>query len=312
MGSSCLPQELVDIVLDNLHDDIPSLRSCSLSARTFVISARIHIFQKIEILPPASPTSSPNACQRFYKLLTSSPHIAPLVEELSIVLVDPDTTYDLDGDNFNDRRVPWVMDDRTLFLVLPLLDLKRISLTENLQAHRIHSRRFSMNWDHMDRQLKSALMKTFSSPRLETVHLRGIVIESPRQLLSLVSEATSLKELSLSRFYFTQPAHQHESWPESQPWRPQLRSLLISDFQSRDFCRHLVNPRMDLTAVRSLSLAVYATDSEWRDRLIRASKAGSGGVEHLRYWTMTGADSQKLSAQICAPSTSSPTRYSSS
>ncbi|KAJ6588072.1 hypothetical protein B0H19DRAFT_900559, partial [Mycena capillaripes] len=47
-----LPQELVDMVVDNLHDDIPSLESCSLAARTFLASTRTHIFNKIEIKPP--------------------------------------------------------------------------------------------------------------------------------------------------------------------------------------------------------------------------------------------------------------------
>lgn len=35
MSPSHLPQELVDLIVDNLRDDIPSLKSCSLAARTF-------------------------------------------------------------------------------------------------------------------------------------------------------------------------------------------------------------------------------------------------------------------------------------
>ncbi|KAJ6572173.1 hypothetical protein B0H19DRAFT_679218 [Mycena capillaripes] len=283
------PQELVDIVVDYLYDDITTLKSCSLSAHTFVSSTRIHIFRKVEILPPADPLSSPNSCQRFCELLTSPPHIAPLVEELSIVLVDSDTKYDLflDRDNLEDRHFPWVMADRTLSLVLPLLDLKRISLTEDLRMRWSHNGRSSMSWDDVAGQLKSALAKVFSSPRLVSVRLRGIVLQSPFQLLSLFSEATALKEMSLSRAHFTQPDHQYAPWPESQPWRPQLRSLLITDFKRRTFCRYLVNPRIDLTAVRSLSVAVYPTELEWRDRLVLATMNTSGGVEHLRYWTPT-------------------------
>ncbi|KAJ7832841.1 hypothetical protein B0H14DRAFT_2309282, partial [Mycena olivaceomarginata] len=84
------PQELVDIVVNNLQDDTPSLKACSLTAHTFVPSARIHIFKRIEIMPPNDnpgskepPSRSP--CQKLLKMLNSSPHIAPFVEELSIV-----------------------------------------------------------------------------------------------------------------------------------------------------------------------------------------------------------------------------------
>ncbi|KAJ6572306.1 hypothetical protein B0H19DRAFT_681588 [Mycena capillaripes] len=276
------PQELIDIIIDNLHEDIPSLKACSLSARTFVASARIHIFRKIEILPPT--VSSPNACQGLYKLLTSSPHIPPLVKELSVVLVGSETSfaYDEDGKYLQERHVTWIMAGRTLPLILPLLDLKRISLTENAPPHWNDGGKFSMNWTKMGRQLKSALANVFSSPRLEAVHLRGIVVESARELLSLFSEATSLKELSLSRVYFTQ--HWDESWPESQPWRPQLRSLLVSDGDGDgdELSRYLVNPRIDLATVRSLTLA--ADSMEWRDKIFQATKSGSGGVEHLRLW----------------------------
>ncbi|KAJ7302204.1 hypothetical protein DFH08DRAFT_905750 [Mycena albidolilacea] len=287
MVCDSLPQELLDTILDNLHDDYPSLKSCALAARTFVASARIHAFRRVEILPPKDPLSSPNPCQRFHELLTSSPHIASLVQELTIVLVNSETNYDLEGDSLDDRRVPWVMADQTLSLVLPQLDLKRISITEDLQRRWNPGGRYSMNWDSMDRRLRSALMNKFSSPRLEAVHLRGIVVESPRQLLSFFSEAASLKEISLSRFFFSKPDNEHEAWPELQLWRPQLRSLLVYDFQNREFCRYLVNPQIDLTAVKSLSLAVYWTEAGWRERLIQATSAG---VEHLRYWSMSATD----------------------
>ncbi|KAJ6572302.1 hypothetical protein B0H19DRAFT_1256195 [Mycena capillaripes] len=261
-----LPQELVDIVVDNLHDDLPSLNSCSLAARTFVASARIHIFRKAEILPPPKPRPSQTPCQKFHKLLTSSPHIAPLVEELSVVLG-------------SERHVSWITTCRTLPLVLSLLNLKRISLTANGWKN---AGDFNMDWAKMGRQLKSALVNVFSSPRLEAVHLRGIGVESPRLLLSLFSQATSLKQLALSRLYFTQQRDQHEPWPESQPWRPQLQSLLLSDNGWDDLCSILVNPRIDLTAV--VSLTIITESSEWRNKIIQATKGGSGGVEHLRLW----------------------------
>jgi hypothetical protein len=205
------------------------------------------------------------------------------VEELCIVLVGSETSfeYDSDGKYLKERHISWVMAGRTLSLVLPLLDLKRISLTENAPSDWNDSGEYSMNWNKMGRQLKSALANVFSSPRLEAVHLRGIVVESPSQLLSLFSEATALKELSLSRLYFTQRWDWLEGWPESQPWHPQLRSLLVSETQSASFCRHLVNSRIDLAHVTSLTLVTNSIDS--RQKIMEAN---SGGAEHLRLWFM--------------------------
>ncbi|KAJ7868606.1 hypothetical protein B0H14DRAFT_312050 [Mycena olivaceomarginata] len=294
-----LPQELVDTILDILHDDGPSLKSCSLAARIFVISARKHLFKKLEIL------SSSDASQRFYELLCSSPHIAPLVEDLcitSVVEKFPETCTYLDpsGD---------YMSGRTLSLILPLLtELKRIFIVENGDRTET-SAKFSRSWSKMNQSLQSALANVFSSPRLEAVHLRRLVLESPCHLLSLFSEATALKEMSLSRLYFTQA--EHEPWPESQLWRPKLRSLVLN-LSSTDFCQYLVNPQIDLTHVRTLRLATPSPEQR-KKMVLATSLRRSRGVEHLGLWlgydySTEISDFQISSLPICALSTSAPFR----
>jgi hypothetical protein len=126
-----------------------------------------------------------------------------------------------------------------------------------------------MNWNRLGRQLKSALADLFSSTTLQSVHLRGIVLESPRQLLSFFSDASSLQELALSRVHFEKA----DPWPASKPWRPRLRSLLVFDMGS--LCQHLINPSIDLD---HLSLLTIITTSGWREKLIQASSH----VENLR------------------------------
>jgi hypothetical protein len=270
-----LPQDLVDTILDDLHDDVPSLKSCSLAARTFVISARKHIFKKIEIL------SSSDASQRFYELLCSSPHIAPLVEDLCITSIlerFPETCAYLDpsGD---------YMSGRPLSLILLLLtELKRISIIETGNVNRWTSRQYGRSWNKMEPPLQSALANVFSSPRLEAVHLCGLVLESPCHLLSLFSEAAALKEMSLSRVFFTQLGSRHEPWLGSQLWRPKLRSLFNNSLNTTtDLCRYLVNPQIDLTHVRTLTLSTAYP--ERRNKIVHATGLRlSRGVEHLGLW----------------------------
>ncbi|KAF7357381.1 hypothetical protein MSAN_01334100 [Mycena sanguinolenta] len=274
-----VPQELVHLIVDNLHDDIPSLKSCSLTARAFVFLAQKCLFNKVEILPPKSRDDQDSPCRKFHKLLTSSPHIASLVDELEIVLVGSETSFAYDEDVVypGDPHVPWVMSGRTLPLVLSLLDLKRISLVKNSPSEWNNVGEFSMSWNRLGRSLKAALTAVFSSPKLESVRLRGIVVESPAQLLSLFSEATSLKEMSIARVRFTQRWNSLTPWPDSQPWHPQLQSLLVSEVDSDDLCPYILHPRINLTHIRSLTIA---TDlKERREEMTRA--AVSGATQHL-------------------------------
>ncbi|KAJ7108354.1 hypothetical protein C8R43DRAFT_188366 [Mycena crocata] len=277
--SDNLPQELIDIIVDDLYNDIPTLKACSLAARTFVSPTRTHLFKRIEITPPPGPGNGYGSCHKFHQLLTSSPHIASLVRELCIVLVGSETSfeYDEDGQYLEERRATWIMTGRTLSLILPLLDLKRISLVENSPVDWNGVGDYSMNWTKLGRKLKSTLTDVFSSSKLESVHLRGIVMHSPTQLLSLFSEATSLKEMSLSRVYFTQRWDQREPWPESEPWRPQLQSLLVSDINGDYLSPYLLHPQINLSGVRSLA----ALSSQW-EKITAAFNPGA--VEHLRLW----------------------------
>ncbi|KAJ7753886.1 hypothetical protein B0H14DRAFT_3896546 [Mycena olivaceomarginata] len=261
--SGHFPQELINLVVDNLHEDIATLKSCSLAAPTFVTSARIHIFKHIEITPPKRNTGL-SPCQKLLDLLTSSPHLAPLVDDLCIVLIGPDA-----------QTGPWIEAEATLPIVLSLLHLKRISLVENAPGALALRTDSTMDWNRLGRPLRSALAAIFSSPRLESVHLRGIRVESPFQLLSLFSGATSLEEMSLSRVYL----RQRVGWPKSSPWHPRLRSLLLSDVRGHPFYRYLLNPQIDLSHVNSLTVT---SDSQFpaKEKLLRAALHSE--VEHLR------------------------------
>ncbi|KAJ7777101.1 hypothetical protein B0H16DRAFT_948171 [Mycena metata] len=277
MAFTDLPQELVDAVLDNLHDDIPTLKACSLAARIFLTSARIHLFNKIEITPPLA-THDPS--QQFYDLLLSSPYIAPLVDELCIVL-GPETSFKYDSHgSYLHGHDPWIMTESPLFLILPLLNLKRISLTENAPM-KWSQDGYSLKWDELAPELKSALTHVFSSPTLRQVHLRGIVVDSCFQLFSLFSDATALEELRLSRVHVIQ-GDNGILWPESRPWRPQLESLLVSEFGGDLLSRCLADPRIELTHLKLLTNASNSNSSN--QVLSNLLQAASPELEHLRLW----------------------------
>ncbi|KAJ7628435.1 hypothetical protein FB45DRAFT_1028527 [Roridomyces roridus] len=235
-----VPQELVDFIVDNLAGDTPNLKSCSLAARTFVHPSQKHIFKQIVL-------RSVTVCQRFHQLLTSYPHLATLVDELRI----------LTGGMYSEE--PWAMSEPTLALVLPLLHIKRISLVGNAPS------RVTIDWVQMNQPLKSALAAVFSSPVLESVRIRGLVIQSPAELLSLFSEASRLKS-SPGQIQ----GHR----------RPQLTSLLIAEQSVGAFTLwpHFLNPRINLSRVTSLTI-VGVLDLDAKNKLIDAT--ASNPLRHL-------------------------------
>ncbi|KAJ7628779.1 hypothetical protein FB45DRAFT_1080033 [Roridomyces roridus] len=89
--------------------------------------------------PSSRNNSYSNPCQRFHKSITSYPHLTTLVEELRIVLVGSETSfeYNADGQYPEERHPSWVMSSQTLALVLPLFSyrLRHISVIENLPGN---------------------------------------------------------------------------------------------------------------------------------------------------------------------------------
>ncbi|KAF8530776.1 hypothetical protein JB92DRAFT_3105997 [Gautieria morchelliformis] len=80
-----LPGELIDQVIDHLHDDLPSLRACCLTCRAWVPSARFHIFYNIVLSAKrAHAFARVRRMRRAAGLLKPSPHISLLVRSLTI------------------------------------------------------------------------------------------------------------------------------------------------------------------------------------------------------------------------------------
>ncbi|PBK93431.1 hypothetical protein ARMGADRAFT_928952, partial [Armillaria gallica] len=75
-----LPQELIDQIIDYLHDDTQTLRACSTVCRTWTQSSQRHIFCHISIDLQPSSDIVPTFCQS----LVSAPHVAQCLQHLSI------------------------------------------------------------------------------------------------------------------------------------------------------------------------------------------------------------------------------------
>lgn len=179
-GFNSLPQELVDLIVDNIDDDIPSLEACALTSRAFLASSRRYQFFGIELtgLLPShhgetrAQKQKQTLCDKFYALITHSPHIAPLVRDLSI----------LEG------GVAWLANRRSpLPLVLrQLVNLEHISLGEGNQV---------IKWTNLPHRVRESLLDIFRSPQTQSVTLLLIdELPHPAKLFP-VREGSSLNDI---------------------------------------------------------------------------------------------------------------------
>ncbi|KAJ6628006.1 hypothetical protein B0H10DRAFT_321069 [Mycena sp. CBHHK59/15] len=230
------PQELIDVVVDELHADMASLAACALSFRTMVASAQMHLFYKVTLAPPPAASKGglkkASQCQRLAKILSSSPHLIPLIKDLRIIDDDPNSES-------------WMVNSaRSLSTILPLLTLKRISIRCALG---------SVDWDHMPRALKAPLQNIFKSPGLQSIQLHGIFLTEPRSspLYLIFGDASDLRELSFS--YETRKRVNPNVGPSD--WQPKLTSLAITSNNTEDLILTLLNPKIYFSCLRTLCLA---------------------------------------------------------
>ena len=76
------PLELFDVVIDFLHDDLKTLRACSLVSREWVASSRLHIFRSVTLYHRTRKGTSSTDCRRLFDIVSNSARISSFVKHL--------------------------------------------------------------------------------------------------------------------------------------------------------------------------------------------------------------------------------------
>ncbi|KAJ7677249.1 hypothetical protein B0H17DRAFT_121586 [Mycena rosella] len=264
-----LPQELIDIVTDNIQNDPVTLKACSYAASSFRRSSQRHLFSRIKLLPPRSAKRS-TPCEKFHEVLASAPHLASYVRCLEIL-----EGYDTDGKPA--RNLPWIRSDRTLELVLPLLRLRRFSLHCTWPA--------SLNISSLPGTLKAQFHDVLHSPTLASLSL-GRIVFTPSNFHFYLDGCRSLKELTLSNVSVHSSLDVDDpETVESDALRAQLESLDVveSDGEVIDLLLSLQSP-VDLRHLRTMSIYGYL-DSLHLNDLVQRPRAT---LQHLGVWDPLG------------------------
>ncbi|KAK0437276.1 uncharacterized protein EV420DRAFT_1588849 [Desarmillaria tabescens] len=140
-----LPQELVDRIIDEARDDIPTLRSCSLVSHAFLPRTRVHLFETIDL-------STIDECQKFHALCITSPHVITYVKNLDLCTL------------YGGRRER-ILEDPSFPAVMGLIPVCQL---ERLKINKYH-------WSEVSESSKEALSQhSFRSVVLDTNLLKDV------------------------------------------------------------------------------------------------------------------------------------------
>jgi hypothetical protein len=81
-----LPPELIDRIIDHLHDSPADLRTCARVCKAWLESSRLHLFYSISIHSTGNAQTLLSRCQKLYGVIRRSPRVALRVRELDIAL----------------------------------------------------------------------------------------------------------------------------------------------------------------------------------------------------------------------------------
>ncbi|SJL14128.1 uncharacterized protein ARMOST_17583 [Armillaria ostoyae] len=248
-SSLSMPQELIDFTLDFLHDDIPTLRVCSLVSRAFLPCSRYHIYSNVFIVHTAELdifrkyAGQLYQCQNLAALLEYSPHVAPLVTRFGILAMS-ESSFMED-----------VFTDTSLFpIIQSLLNLSHIEFIAG---------RNQGSWGDFPVATHKLFLAALRSLPLKTLILKGIDFQNDGRFEDVFTAAaanSALKHLSL--VCENEGAETSEPYPPIRPptnGLPALESLSISgpgtprNISWLFFTQSLYS----ISGIRRLSLQIY-------------------------------------------------------
>jgi hypothetical protein len=256
-----LPPELIDRILDYLHDSPSNLRRCALVCKAWVHSSRFHLFHKISI-----NTLQVMAARRYDKLLDAirtCPGILSYVREVHLSVGRPQPVSSVWYEPID---------------ILPSL-LSSFTVVCKLGIYNTH-------WTLSSPGVRNSIRGILALPSLTHLELHNVLFSTPEHFLDLLHP--NLKHLTASfppwSLHTTPNDHaadreiQQSISLERQPCRLQL---LVLDTYYNSFIDQLLDARaVDLTNLRVLDI-VCPTRISFFD-VSRLIKSSSSSLECLK------------------------------
>lgn len=192
-----IPQDILDKIIDGLHDDPAALAACSLSGYPLLQSSHSHLFRTITLKPPSEAqvaSGTENLCEKFHRLICSSPNVTKLVRQL--VILGSDAYQEEYGDRL--RQVTWVDSGPALPAVLEALS----NSDPCLESLVVSGHDGALKWALISRDLQDALLGVLQVPSLRHVTFYRFY-DYPRSTLALFKGLESLKLVDSFPYHYT-------------------------------------------------------------------------------------------------------------
>lgn len=252
-----LPQELIDNIIDHLHNDSVSLLNCALVCRAWLSASRLHLFAKIHLHVPLPFIDTPLASRKFSRLLRllhKHTELIPHIHELQI-------HFECAGPNPEPGFFAPGADDMLLPSLLTVFThVRHLELSSNLGA----------SWDSLPPRVLHAIDTVVRQPSITYVRLSSWVFDSWKTIASLFRHSQNLRGLALRSTELGTVNEEQEQELRSGSSGPRLEFLTLDYVDCPDLGSWLSNEHpimMDLTNIREFRLA--HSDDNCVDRLLR-------------------------------------------
>ncbi|KAK0488614.1 hypothetical protein IW261DRAFT_1440535 [Armillaria novae-zelandiae] len=252
-----LPQELIDNIIDHLHNDNISLLNCALVCRAWLSTSRLHLFAKIHLHVPLPFIDAPLASRKFSRLLRllyKHTELISYIHELQI-------HFECGGPNPESGFFAADADDMLLpSLLTTFTHVRHFELSSNLGA----------SWDSLPPRVLHAIDAVVRQPSITYVRLSSWVFDSWKTIASLFRHSQNLRGLALRSTELGTVNEDQEQELRSGSSGPRLEFLTLDYVDCPDLGSWLSNEHpimMDLTNIREFRLA--HSDDNCVDRLLR-------------------------------------------
>ena len=186
---SHLPQELVDHIIDHLHDDPLALRNCARVCRGWLPTSRLHFFAKISLKATSAhngPAVPQKRCKQLYAVLIQSPEIIYNIRELEICEGSPLHHHDHHPEL---SSTTWITTERTLTALFKMLThLQRLDFSATSTLY----------WKLLPPTFQTALWTLLSLPTLTYIRLHSWAFPDLFSLASILARCHNLNAFALS------------------------------------------------------------------------------------------------------------------
>ena len=184
-----LPQELVDHIIDHLHDDPAALSNCARVCQAWLPTSRLHFFAKISLKAASAhngPAVPQERCKQLHAALSRSPEIIYNIRELEICEGSPHHHHDHHPEL---SSTTWITTERTLTALFKMLThLQRLDFSATSTLY----------WKLLPPTFQSALWTLLSLPTLTYIRLHSWVFPDLSSLASILDRCHNLSAFALS------------------------------------------------------------------------------------------------------------------